>query len=367
MNGWRWLGVFVLAAGIITLGLSASGQTGKDKGQTAKTAKGTGKETTTKETTTKKEDTKKEATGKEKIPVGELALRAFEGKTPFYQTLDTVTEQKMTVSGMNHEQTQKQTFWFEWTPKGEKDGTFTVVQKILGVKMDINIAGNPISYDSTAAAQPKNPMVEFFKTLVNSEFTLTIGRNKEGRYVVESVKGVEGAGGLIERLGKVNPQMVPLLKRILTEESIKQMAEPMLGVVPPNGVVPKDKTWTTTNTLNMGPIGTYVTKNKYTLEGPGKEKHLLQIKVDTDLTYSPPGENEKGLPFAIKSASLKAGKDSGGTIIFNTKDGRVESADMNIKLAGTLNIEIATMTTEVRLDQTQVTKLRTSDKNPLAK
>ena len=110
----------------------------------------------------------------------------FEKGKPFYQEMTTETNQTMTIQGNKVENQQKQTFYFSWTPKEKKDDSYTVVQKILGVKMDIDIAGNKISYDSTAAQQPKNPMSEFFKQLVNSEFTITIG--KSTYYVTSDTK-----------------------------------------------------------------------------------------------------------------------------------------------------------------------------------
>lgn len=350
MNGWRWLIMVLFLAGMTGLGLSAYGDD-KDKKPSDKQAD-------------KKPAGKTPADDKDKV---ELLPKAFEGKEPFYQELITTTTQKMTVMQQNITQEQKQTFWFSWTPKEKKDGKFTVVQKILGVKMDIDIGGNKISFDSRAAEQPKNPMTEFFRTLVGAEFQLTISENKDGRYAVDEVKGVDT---FVSKLGSVNQAMQPLLKQILTPESIKQMAEPMLGVIPAKGVVPANKSWSSQNTLDMGPIGKYTTDNKYTYEGPADKKtpDLVKIKVVSDLTYAAPAAGGgKGLPFQIvkgDSTKLKS-KDSGGWINFDTKKGRVDSAEMTVKLEGSLQIEIANMQTTVELNQTQVSKLKTSDTNPI--
>src|SRR6516225_10674924 len=100
----------------------------------------------------------------------------FKKDQPFFQTMDTETKQSMKVMGMDHTQNQKQTFIFGWTPKEQdKDKNWIVTQKIEGVKMDIEIGGNKITYDSTKdAAGAGNPLAEFFKALVGSEFELTI-------------------------------------------------------------------------------------------------------------------------------------------------------------------------------------------------
>jgi hypothetical protein len=341
MNVWRKLVPTLLLIAALAVSFTAYGQ---EKGKDGKD---------------KKDD---KAKGGEKV---ELTFKAFEGKEPFYQEMNTVTSQHMTVMGMKHQQEQNQTFYFSWTPDPakSKDGKYVVTQKILGIKMNIDIGGNKIAYNSLDKEQPKNPMSEFFKALIGAEFTITIGKDKEGKLNVEKVEGVSA---LVNKLKAVNPQMEGLLNEILTDDSIKQMAQPMLNVVPPRPVAPKDS-WESSDKLAMGPIGTYVTKNKYTYEGPAEGKGMAQIKVETSLDYQTPADTKKGLPFKILPGSTLKSKDSVGTVLFNTAAGRVESADMNVKLEGTLKIEIANMETTVELNQTQVTKLKTMDKNPIAK
>src|SRR5437660_896989 len=92
---------------------------------------------------------------------------------PFFQTVESDTVQDLKVADMSFKQKQKQTFLMEWTPKGEKGDTITVEQKIVGVKMDLDIGGNKISYDSTEDTTAKNPMTQFFKALEKAKFTLT--------------------------------------------------------------------------------------------------------------------------------------------------------------------------------------------------
>ena len=78
-----------------------------------------------------------------------LQWKFEKGKT-FYQEMTTDTKQEMDVMGMKINQTQKQTFIISWTPEQQNpDKSWTIKQKIEGVKMDINIGGNSIAYDST--------------------------------------------------------------------------------------------------------------------------------------------------------------------------------------------------------------------------
>jgi Family of unknown function (DUF6263) len=290
----------------------------------------------------------------------DLKLKLDKGK-PFYQEVTTETKQDMTVMGMKISQTQKQTFYFSWTPKDkDKDGNWIVTQKIEGVKLDIEIGGNKIPFDSTKPEAGAGPLTEFFKALVGSEFTLTIGKDMK-------VAKIEGRDEFLKKLSSTNQQMEPLLKQILSDESLKQMADPTFSVVPDKPVKAGD-TWQKTSTLNMGPIGSFETTYKYLYEGPDdKDKKLQKIKFETTLKYSPPGPNAGGgLPFKILKADLQ-GKDSNGTMLFDNDKGRVASSTASSKLTGNLSIEIGGMASSVDLDQTQTTTVKTSDDNPIKK
>jgi len=283
----------------------------------------------------------------------------FEKGKPFYQEMTTETTQKMKVMGQDITQNQKVTFFLSWNPvEQDKDGNWTVKQKIEGLKMEIEIGGNKIPFDSTKEAGGTNPLSDFFKALVGSEFTLTIDKNMK-------IAKIEGRDEFLKKLVKENPQMEPLLKTILSDEALKQMSDPAFSVVPDKSVK-KGDSWTKTAQLNMGPIGTFDTNYKYTYEGPDESK-LQKIKVDTTLKYNPSGPNGDGtLPFKIVKADLNS-KESNGNILFDMTKGRVSSSDMTMHLTGTLTIEIGGMTSHVDLDQTQITKVKITDENPIAK
>ena len=307
----------------------------------------------TKQTDTKKEPSKDSAKSK-------LEWK-FEKEKAFYQTMTTTTDQIMKVMNNDVTQKQSQTFFFSWTPKERlPDGKWKLEQKILGVKMDIDIGGSPIKYDSTSpasAGNASNPLGEFFKALVGSSFTVTVDPKT---YKVTDIKGRDE---FVNKLSTANKQMKPLLEKILSDDALREMSEPTFAVIP-DGTVEKGKKWTKETTLDMGPIGKY--KNEYTYTYDGPDKNLDKIDVTTKLTYKPPEKTEGigGLPFRIKSANLES-KDSKGVILFNREKGRVEKSDMSVKLDGTLDIEIGGQQTKVDLSQTQKTEISTSDTNPI--
>jgi hypothetical protein len=278
----------------------------------------------------------------------------------FYQEMKTKTDQTMKVSGTDVVQNQEQTFWFSWTPKEEKDGSWIIEQEIIGVQMKINIGGTTIEYDSRSESKSANPLADFFKALIGSKFKLTLSKDYK-------VTKVEGRDDFLKKLIAANPQMEGLLKQILSDEALKEMADPTFGVVQ-NKKVKKNDTWERKSELNMGPIGQYKNEFKYTFDGLDKDK-IAKIKVDTTVKYIPPSESEtakSNLPFKIKSADLKSTKST-GTILFDSGAGRVKSSDTTLDLKGKLDIEISGQTTTVDLTQTQSTKVTTTDKNPIEK
>ncbi len=284
----------------------------------------------------------------------------FEKGKAFYQKMTTTTEQTMKVMNNDVKQTQKQTFYFSWTPVEQKGDAWTIKQKIEGVAMDIDIGGSKIQYDSTKESTATNPLGEFFKALVGAEFTITLDMKK-----VEVTK-VEGRDKFLGDLVKANPQMKQLLDQILSEKALKEMAEPTFAVVPDKAVA-KGDTWTKTSTLDMGPIGKYENKYTYTYEGKDeKDKKLDKIKVDTQLTYKEPGDvaGVGGLPFKIKSADLKS-TNAIGSVLFDEAKGRVDKSNSKMELSGKLSIEIGGQTTTVDLSQTQTTDVESSDTNPI--
>jgi hypothetical protein len=278
----------------------------------------------------------------------------FEKDKPFYEEMTTKTTQEMKVMGMDVKQTQDQTFNFSWTLKEEdKDKNPVVAQRIEGVRIKIEVAGNPITFDSSNPTNTNTTLNEFFKALVGSEFKLTLDKDMK-------VTKVDGRDEFLKKLTAANQQMEVLLKRILSDEAIKQMADPTFGIQATNAVA-KGDTWTRQSTLSLGPIGSYKSDYKYTYEGQDEmNKDLAKIKVETTLTYVAPTGPEEGLPFKIKTADLKS-KNATGQVLFDVKKGRLEKSTQSLELEGNLDIEISGMSTKVELKQKQETTVTTSD------
>ena len=233
--------------------------------------------------------------------------------------------------------------------------------------MDIDLGGSKISYDSTKPDAPNNALGDFFKALVGSEFKLTISMPKDKPATITKV---EGRDDFLKKLTAANQQMKPLLDQILSDKALEQMAAPTFAALP-DGEKAKGDKWEAKSTLDMGPIGKYDNTFPYVYDGKNTdakeeaEKKWDKIKVTTELKYAPPDEKAQsgGLPFRIKSADLTS-KDATGTVYYDAAKGRVARSVMNLKLNGTLNIEIGGQTTPVTLSQTQDTNVETSDTDP---
>ncbi len=287
-----------------------------------------------------------------------LVWKAFDLKQNkvFYQKLETNTSQKMLVMNMTVEQKQSQTIYIEWTPQEKKDNNWVVKQKIIGVIMSIDIGGNKITFDSMADNQPNNPMSDFFKALLSMELTLTISPDLK-------VTKIEGREDFVKKLGGTNPQMEPLLRAILSEDALKQMAEPTWGAFPPTDAK-KGTAWKKESKLDLGPMGVYDSTFDYTCDGADKDG-LEKVTIKAGMKYGVPTKKDGlSLPFVIKDAKLSSTEGSGSAFI-NRKKGRIEESDIKMKLEGYLVIDIGGMETKVDLVQEQASKVKTTDTNPL--
>lgn len=290
----------------------------------------------------------------------------FEANKPFFQSVTTDVEQTVKVQGGNDLKLKhSQTFLFKWTPTKQEGDKWNVKLNIEGVKLRVDVANNPVNYDSTAEnANAQNPgLNEFFKNLLTGEFTVTFGKGM----VVEKVEGQEA---LLKNLGAANQQMEALLKKILTAEALKEMSDPLAGLTP-GGDKPEKGTgdkWTKTTPLKLGPIGDY--DRTYTFEYKGKDKEkpeLDRVEVKATLAYKPPSGDADGLLFRIKSGDLTTQNPKAGYYLYDPKTGWLAKSELSVTMSGTLVVAIGQTETSVQLFQTQTTTVETKGETFLPK
>ena len=290
----------------------------------------------------------------------------FEVNKAFYQKVSTKVEQVVKVQGgadlkLQHEQT----FLFKWLPTKQDADKYTVKLTIEGAILKVDIASNPVNYDSTAEqpAAGNNPgLADFFKNLIGTEFTVSYGKG----FVVEKVEGRED---FLKKLGTTNPQMEALLKKLLTDEALKEMADPTAGLMPgadKAAGVAAGETWEKKTTMPLGPIGTYDRTLSFKYIGKDAEKKDLdKVEVTAKLLYKAPNADADGLLFRIKGATLDTVDPKAGTFLFDSKTGQVTTGTIAVRMSGKLNVTIGTTETEVQLVQDQTTTIETADKSYL--
>jgi len=294
------------------------------------------------------------ATGQDKSRF-ELKL---EKDKAFYQQMKTEVTQIIKVQGQDLTQKQDSTFFFKWTPEKQDGDKWSLKQKIEGLKMSIDISGNPITYDSAKKDQPGsggNPgLLDFFKNLEGAEFGVTLNTK------TWTVEKVDGKDDFVKKLGAGNAQMDSLLKKIMTDDALKQMADPTHALIPD---APKaaNESWEKKQTLSLGPIGSYEVTYKFTYKGKdATKKHLDRVEIGTTLAYKPPTENTDGLLFKIKDGKITSKEPKAGQtsyLLYNAATGRVEEAKIFLELRGDLTVTIGGTDSKVELDQTQTTTI----------
>jgi RNA polymerase sigma factor (sigma-70 family) len=286
-------------------------------------------------------------------PDGGFLRWKFEKGKPFYQEITTETDQQMKVMGKDVVQHQKQTFYFRWTPKEQyRDDDWVMTQRVEGVKIDIDIGGNRLRYDSTGeGAKADGPLAEFYKALVGSEFELTVPAQAQGL----RVKGIDR---FLRKLETTTRAAVPA--ECFTD--FNQMLGIWFAALPHQPVQVGD-TWTRRNRFSIGPIQGFDAAYCYTYAG--KEGSLDKIMVACTLGYQlkEPGKNGE-FPFQVKKADLTTGKGT-GVILYDRVKGRIVRSEMTLTLQGQLTVAQGLGEFQTEFKQMQKMQVRTTDTDPL--
>jgi hypothetical protein len=268
-----------------------------------------------------------------------LALKFKEGDT-FYVETTNITKQTMDFAGMKQDSDSESTTVTRFKVlKVDKDAT-VIEQKIESIK-NKNSGGLPGA----------DKIMESMKGQV---FKLTL--NDKG-----DVTKLEGYEEFMKKLGSDNDVTAKLLKSFMSEETLRVSAEESFAFLP-DKPVNKGDTWKRTQSVPLGPLGGLKGETTYTFKGTGKDGE--EISYDQTLAYSPPKEDDSGLPFKISKGEMKAEKAT-GTMVFDASKGRLVRGESTMKLKGSLTFEVAGTATTLNLEMQQTSKTRVSDKSPL--
>lgn len=117
-------------------------------------------------------------------------------------------------------------------------------------------------------------------------------------------------------------------------------------------------------THDFGPLGSWSGTTRFVPKG--SERGLLRIDYAHDMTYQPPEKDAGELPFAVKDARF-APEVAGGTIYFDSKAGRVHSAQDRFVVRGEIATELLGQAATVQVEEQQAITVRLHDQDPWGK
>jgi hypothetical protein len=282
----------------------------------------------------------------------------FEKGQTFYQEVTTESEQRITVAGTAETATkQRQIFLYRFTPLRQEGDGWVVSQVVEGLRGEVDLGGNKITFDSTRPDVDQSPLTKFYRAFGGWECRLTLDGDRK-------VTRVEGIEELKKRLTKDDPDTATGLGAVLTEDVVREMAGHNFNALP-GREAGKRESYTRTRRLDMGPVGRWVTT--YEFAYAGKEDKLEKFTLaGAEMTYQAPEAGAGTLPFVVKKGDFKT-KKADGFLLFDPRRGRLERSKLTLKLEGTLEIEIGGNVSSLSLSQTQKVTVKTTDGNPWKK
>jgi RNA polymerase sigma factor (sigma-70 family) len=275
----------------------------------------------------------------------------FEKARPFYQEVTTETRQHTKVMANDVKQEQGQTFYFRWTPIKKDGENWELEQKIVGAKVDMDVGGERVRFDSTRDTNTAGALSDFYDALVGSEFRVTLNREYKVQKVVEK-------GTPFRKRVAANPALGGVLSQVLSEDALRLAAEtPFAGL--PRGPVRPGDSWSEKRSLDMGSAGEYRATYRYTYQGREDGLDKVKIRVE-DLRLARPAED--GV-FKIKNGELRC-TEGGGTLLFDRARGRTTRLDLRLTVEGKLTLA-GDAETVVELSQTEKVTVRTTDTDPV--
>jgi RNA polymerase sigma factor (sigma-70 family) len=275
----------------------------------------------------------------------------------FFEELTTEIDQSLNILGKTlSAHSQKQTQILRWTlGRADEDGNRPLLLKIEAIKLDLDIGGHKITYDSTKDANsPKNPTAEFYKALVGSQFELTVSP----AFQIVKTEGREEFG---RKLAAAVPNLGPTVKRVLNRESLQRMVDSVFLDMP-RRALERGRSWTRQRKLNVG--SAYHLNSTSTFRPGAVEGELDLIDVSTVITVPPEPDENADASIRITDAELDI-HDGNGTISFDRRKGRIVRSSQEQRLQGTVTMVHDHSTAAYRLSQRERTTARTMDSNPL--
>ena len=257
----------------------------------------------------------------------------------FYATTTQEIDQAIKVMGQNVNQKMSTTTVARFEVKSAKSGGMQVQMTYTQVKME-----GPL------AAAGAGAFADRFK---GASLTATFDKGFE-------ITKLEGYDKFLDKLSDGDDMMRKIFEAVMPENAVRLMFTQVFIPAPSDKVDAGDK-WSRTDKVPLAGLGDLTNKTKYSLDSVKND--VATIKTTADVTFKA-GEGNGALPFKISKADLKSDEVK-GTILFDTKAGRLKSSSTTMKLKGSMTIEVQNMQIEAEIDQRATTKIEVAAKNPV--
>ncbi|VTR99117.1 Uncharacterized protein OS=Niabella soli DSM 19437 GN=NIASO_09635 PE=4 SV=1 [Gemmata massiliana] len=261
----------------------------------------------------------------------------------FYASTSQELNQTIKVMGQTVDQKMTTTTVARFDVKSAKTGALEVQMTYTQVQIKMN---GPLA----AAGAGANALTDRFK---GATLTATFDKNFE-------ITKLDGYDKFLDKLSDGDEMMRKVFETMMPENAVRVMFSQVLVPAPSDKVNTGHK-WSRTDKVPLPGLGDLTNKTQFTLDSVKND--VATIKTTADVTFKAAGGGG-ALPFKITKADLKSDEVK-GTILFDTKGGRLKSSDATMKLKGSMTIEVQNMEIEAELEQKMVTKTEILEKNPV--
>lgn len=175
-----------------------------------------------------------------------------------------------------------------------------------------------------------------------------------------NITKLDGYDKFLDKLSDGDDMLRKIFDAMITENAVRMLFTQVFVSPPTDKTAAGDK-WTRTDKVPLSGLGDLTNKTTYTVEGVKND--VATIKTTADVVLKA-GEANPALPFKIVKADMKS-DDVKGTILFDTKTGRLKSSSTTMKLKGSMTIEVMNQEVDTEIDQKAITKVEITEKNPV--
>jgi hypothetical protein len=275
-------------------------------------------------------------------PIAKATAR-FKVGDKFFQEVVVTRQSAYRILGLDIGQNIQYGFISSFTAdKVEDDGSCIFTQKVETARW------------GEGDAELKTLLADSLRKTEGAKFELTIKPSGE-------ITRFKGAQDGVNVFGDKNPLggQTFLLWSFLDNDSWKELAQ--ITFFQPDKPIQKGASWTRPLNHAWGPLGNWTGKTAYL--GLGKQAGLERIDYAHEMTYQPPKETAKGLPFQVQKADFKP-QTAGGAILFDAARSRVAAAEETFRVRGLLSLSVAGTEAAVEMDEAQLFRLRVLEQKP---